>query len=80
MTRVADSIKSRLDTLERNPTDAELKQLSVELDKADISVLRKAELKEKFVKVRKAFDDKIKAKANAASKAVRKNLYTRNYP
>ncbi|CAE6448690.1 unnamed protein product [Rhizoctonia solani] len=69
VTRVADSLKTRLDALERNPSDAELRQLSVELDKADISVLRKAELKEKFVKVRKAFDDKIKAKANAASKA-----------
>ncbi|KDN38724.1 hypothetical protein RSAG8_09274, partial [Rhizoctonia solani AG-8 WAC10335] len=74
VTRVADSLQTRLDTLERNPADAELRQLSVELDKADISVLRKAELKEKFVKVRKTFDDKVKAKANAASKSAVEGL------
>lgn len=70
MTRVADSLLSRLNALERAPADAELRTYSVELDKSEISVLRKAELKEKFARVRKAFDDKIKAKTNAALKAV----------
>lgn len=70
VTRVADTFKSRLESLERTPADAELRAYTVELDKADISVLRKAELREQFARVRKAFDDKIKAKANAASKAV----------
>ncbi|CCO29415.1 alanyl-tRNA synthetase [Rhizoctonia solani AG-1 IB] len=79
VTRVADSLKTRLEALERTPTDAELRQLSVELDKADISVLRKAELKDKFVKVRKAFDDKTKAKTNAASKSVSQQHHEGNF-
>lgn len=79
VTRVADSLKTRLEALERTPTDAELRQLSVELDKADISVLRKAELKDKFIKVRKAFDDKTKAKTNAASKSVSQQHHEGNF-
>jgi alanyl-tRNA synthetase len=70
VTRIADELSSRLDALEKAPQDAGLKAFTVELDKADISVLRKAELKERFAKARKSFDEKGKAKAAAASKAV----------
>lgn len=41
-----------------------------ELNQADISVLRKAELKERFAKARKAFDDENKAREKAANKIV----------
>ncbi|QRV94097.1 alanyl-tRNA synthetase [Ceratobasidium sp. AG-Ba] len=74
VTRIADQLSSRLDALEKAPNDAGLKALTVDLDKADISVLRKAELKERFAKVRKSFDEKGKAKAAAASKAALEDL------
>lgn len=70
VTRIADGLRARLDALEKMPEDAGLRAYTVELDKADISVLRKAELKDKFARVRKAFDEKGKAKAATASKAV----------
>lgn len=41
-----------------------------DLNQADISVLRKAELKDRLAKSRKAFDDENKAREKAASKAV----------
>lgn len=42
-----------------------------ELNQADISVLRKAELKETLTKLRKAFDDDVKAREKTQTKAVR---------
>ncbi|KAI6153792.1 tRNA synthetases class II (A)-domain-containing protein [Pisolithus tinctorius] len=71
--RVADELKARLDALESvsgKEKDAGLKTLSVELGQADISVLRKAELKDRLAAVRKAFDKQIKEKEAAANKAV----------
>ena len=41
-----------------------------ELNQADISVLRKAELKDRFARVRKAFDDGNKLLEKLASKTV----------
>ncbi|KAF8608721.1 hypothetical protein BDV93DRAFT_518786 [Ceratobasidium sp. AG-I] len=74
VTRIADGLRARLDALEKSPEDAALRTYTVELDKADISVLRKAELKDKFARVRKSFDEKGKAKAAAASKAALEGL------
>lgn len=41
-----------------------------DLNQADISVLRKAGLKDRLAKSRKAFDDENKAREKTASKAV----------
>ncbi|KIM70344.1 hypothetical protein SCLCIDRAFT_19240 [Scleroderma citrinum Foug A] len=71
-TRVADALKTRLDVLESSSgkeKDTGLKALSVELGQADISILRKAELKDRLAAVRKAFDKQIKEKEAAINKA-----------
>ncbi|KAG6332771.1 hypothetical protein ID866_6316 [Astraeus odoratus] len=70
--RVADGLSARLDALESSSgreKDAGLKALSVELGQADISVLRKAELKDRLAAVRKAFDKQVKEKEAAVNKA-----------
>ncbi|KAG9314172.1 tRNA synthetases class II (A)-domain-containing protein [Chiua virens] len=71
-TRVANGLKSRLDALETssgNEKDAGLKALTVELGQADISVLIKAELKERLGVIRKAFDKQIKEKEATLNKS-----------
>ncbi|KAL4070742.1 tRNA synthetases class II (A)-domain-containing protein [Scleroderma citrinum] len=71
-TRVADDLKARLDMLESSSgkeKDTGLKALSVELGQADISVLRKAEFKDRLAVVRKAFDKQIKEREAAVNKA-----------
>ncbi|GJJ06642.1 hypothetical protein Clacol_000836 [Clathrus columnatus] len=71
-TRVADSLSAKFDLIEKKTgkdKDAALKAFSLELNQADISVLRKAELKDRLVRSRKAFDDENKAREKAASKA-----------
>jgi hypothetical protein len=45
-----------------------------ELNQADISVIRKAELKERLASVRKAFDKQIKDKEMVANKEVRLDI------
>ncbi|EGO00200.1 hypothetical protein SERLA73DRAFT_107224 [Serpula lacrymans var. lacrymans S7.3] len=70
--RQANAFKARLDQLEAmsgKDKDAGLKALTVELGQADISVIRKAELKDRLATVRKAFDKQIKEKEAAANKA-----------
>ncbi|KIJ65049.1 hypothetical protein HYDPIDRAFT_27780 [Hydnomerulius pinastri MD-312] len=70
-TRVANEFKARLEELEASSgkeKDAGLKTLSVELGQADISVLIKAELKDRLATVRKAFDKQIKEKEAAINK------------
>ncbi|KAF8560160.1 hypothetical protein OG21DRAFT_33874 [Imleria badia] len=70
-TRLANEFKSRLDVLETssgNEKDAGLKALTVELGQADISVLVKADLKERLGAIRKAFDKQIKEKEAALNK------------
>ncbi|KAJ7901677.1 tRNA synthetases class II (A)-domain-containing protein [Mycena olivaceomarginata] len=71
VTRLAQALKARLDQLELlsgQEKDSGLKALSVELGQADISVVLKAELKERLAVVRKAFDKQIKEKEAAANK------------
>ncbi|KAJ6593748.1 tRNA synthetases class II (A)-domain-containing protein [Mycena capillaripes] len=71
VTRLAQVLKSRLDQLESltgQEKDSGLKALGVELGQADISVVRKAELKDRLGVVRKAFDKQIKEKEAAANK------------
>ncbi|KAJ7124864.1 tRNA synthetases class II (A)-domain-containing protein [Mycena epipterygia] len=71
VTRVAQALKDRLDQLELltgQEKDSGLKALSVELGQADISVVRKSELKERLGAVRKAFDKQIKEREAVANK------------
>jgi alanyl-tRNA synthetase len=77
--RVANSLKVRLEQLELTEgreKDTGLKALSVELGQADISVLLKAELKDRLATVRKALDKQIKEKENAINKAAVNALVT----
>ncbi|KAF8532539.1 tRNA synthetases class II (A)-domain-containing protein [Gautieria morchelliformis] len=69
--RVADALTAKFDLIEKKSgkdKDAALKAYTLELNQADISVLRKAQLKDRFARVRKAFDDENKAREKAASK------------
>ncbi|KAF8140471.1 tRNA synthetases class II (A)-domain-containing protein [Boletus edulis] len=78
-TRIANEFKSRLDVLETssgNEKDAGLKVLTVELGQADISVLVKADLKERLGAIRKAFDKQIKEKEAAVNKSAIDALVT----
>ncbi|KZV89392.1 hypothetical protein EXIGLDRAFT_838571 [Exidia glandulosa HHB12029] len=71
VTRVAAGIEqslARAESLTGKEKDSALKALTVELNNADISVLRKAELKETLTKLRKAFDDDVKAREKAQTK------------
>ncbi|KAJ7132903.1 tRNA synthetases class II (A)-domain-containing protein [Mycena crocata] len=71
VTRAAELLKARLDHLDLltgQEKDSGLKALSVELGQADISVVRKSELKERLGVIRKAFDKQIKEKEAAANK------------
>ncbi|KAJ7287695.1 tRNA synthetases class II (A)-domain-containing protein [Mycena rebaudengoi] len=71
VTRLALSFESRLNQLELasgSDKDAGLKTLSVELGQSDISVVKKAELKDRLGAVRKAFDKQVKEKEMAANK------------
>ncbi|KZT63772.1 hypothetical protein DAEQUDRAFT_699743 [Daedalea quercina L-15889] len=70
--RVAESLNARLIQLESmsgSEKDAGLKSYTVELGQADISVLRKAELRDRLASVRKAFDRETKEKEAKANKA-----------
>ncbi|KAN0100430.1 tRNA synthetases class II (A) domain containing protein [Tylopilus felleus] len=78
-TRIASEFTSRLDALETssgNEKDAGLKALAVELGQADISVLVKADLKERLGATRKAFDKQIKEKEAALNKSAVDALVT----
>ncbi|KAG5646319.1 hypothetical protein DXG03_003916 [Asterophora parasitica] len=70
VTRTADALTVRLDALEHisgKEKDLALKALS-ELGQSDISVIRKAELKDRLTAARKAFDKQIKERETAANK------------
>ncbi|ETW80724.1 hypothetical protein HETIRDRAFT_476425 [Heterobasidion irregulare TC 32-1] len=70
--RQAETFKSRLQQVEQSSgkaKDAGLKELSVEIGQADISILVKSELKDRLTTLRKAFDKEVKEKEAAASKA-----------
>ncbi|KAL4402765.1 Alanine--tRNA ligase [Malassezia pachydermatis] len=73
VTQTADDASKRLDEIdavtEDSAKDAQLKAFSVELARMDMSVVRKDELKTRFVKIRKALDTRLKARAAADVKA-----------
>ncbi|THV06778.1 hypothetical protein K435DRAFT_743360 [Dendrothele bispora CBS 962.96] len=72
MIRLAAEFKNRInqvDAMTGTDKDAALKALSVELGQVDISVIKKAELKDRLGAIRKAFDKQIKEREAAASKA-----------
>ncbi|KAF8070257.1 tRNA synthetases class II (A)-domain-containing protein [Lyophyllum atratum] len=71
VTRAAEALKTKLDALELSSgkeKDAGLKAFSVELGQSDISVIKKAELRDRLAVVRKAFDKQIKEKEAASNK------------
>ncbi|KAF9229045.1 hypothetical protein BS17DRAFT_792059 [Gyrodon lividus] len=78
-TRIANEFKSRLDQIEASSgreKDSGLKALTAELGQADVSVLIKAELKDRLAAVRKAFDKQIKEKEAALNKTAVEALVT----
>ncbi|KAJ7594826.1 tRNA synthetases class II (A)-domain-containing protein [Mycena floridula] len=73
VTRLAQDLNARLDkanAMEGKDKDAAIKALSVELGQSDISVIKKAELKERLNGIRKAFDKQVKEKEAASNKLV----------
>ncbi|GLB37216.1 putative catalyzes the attachment of alanine to tRNA(Ala) in a two-step reaction alanine is first activated by ATP to form Ala- AMP and then transferred to the acceptor end of tRNA(Ala) [Lyophyllum shimeji] len=69
--RAAEALEAKVNALEQldgKDKDAALKALSVELGQSDISVIKKAELRDRLAVVRKAFDKQIKEKETAANK------------
>ncbi|KAG6813654.1 hypothetical protein H0H92_008891 [Tricholoma furcatifolium] len=71
VTRVAQDLKDRLDAVEKlagREKDTALKALSVELGQSDISIIRKAEMRDRLGAIRKAFDKQVKEKETAANK------------
>ncbi|KAF9458438.1 tRNA synthetases class II (A)-domain-containing protein [Collybia nuda] len=85
VSRVAMSLKEKLDGLERldgKDKDVGLRAFSVELGQADISVLKKVELKDRLAVIRKAFDKQVKERETAANKEAIEKLqqYFRENP
>ncbi|KAJ3502699.1 hypothetical protein NLJ89_g8767 [Agrocybe chaxingu] len=77
VTRVAQLLQEKLESLEASSgkaKDAGLKAFSVELGQADISLLKKAELKDKLAVIRKAHDKQIKDRETQANKAAVEQL------
>ncbi|OCH93133.1 hypothetical protein OBBRIDRAFT_790601 [Obba rivulosa] len=70
--RKADALSARLNYLtsaKDSEKDSGLKSFTVELGQAEISLLRKLELRDQLAAVRKAFDKQVKEKEAAANKA-----------
>ncbi|KAF8967816.1 tRNA synthetases class II (A)-domain-containing protein [Flammula alnicola] len=77
VTRVAQSLEEKLDSLEASSgkaKDTGLKAFSVELGQADISILKKAQLKDRLAVIRKAHDKQIKDKEVQANKTAIEQL------
>ncbi|KAH9485322.1 Alanine--tRNA ligase [Psilocybe cubensis] len=77
VSRLARSLEERLDALEASTgkeKDSGLKAFSVELGQTDISVLKKAQLKDRLAVIRKAHDKQIKDRELAANKAAVEQL------
>jgi len=71
VTRVADAFEARIKQVEQltgKAKDTALKALSVELGQADISVLRKSDMRERLTALRKALDKETKEREMAANK------------
>ncbi|KAF5389356.1 hypothetical protein D9757_004386 [Collybiopsis confluens] len=72
MIRLAEDFKARIDRISRltgRDQDAALKTLSVELGQVDISVIEKAEMKERLGAMRKAFDKQVKEREATKAKS-----------
>jgi len=70
--RIAGDLRAELATilhLKGKEKDNAMKQFSVKINQADISVLRKAEIKDQLAKSQKAFIEENKAREKAANKA-----------
>ncbi|TFK44615.1 tRNA synthetases class II (A)-domain-containing protein [Crucibulum laeve] len=83
VTRRAHELSERLAALAQKTgksKDTALKVLGVELGQADISVIKKAELKDQLAIVRKAFDKQVKEREATANKEAIENIqeYFRN--
>ncbi|KAI0958702.1 Alanine--tRNA ligase, variant 5 [Taiwanofungus camphoratus] len=75
--RRATILSTKLDQLELmndNEKDAGLKNFTLELGQADISVLRKSELRDRLAVVRKAFDKQMKEREAVANKVAVDNI------
>ncbi|KAK0534678.1 Alanine--tRNA ligase [Tilletia horrida] len=74
VTRIADDAAVKLASIDgesdRAKKDAALKSFAVEIGQLEISVLKKAELNDKFAAIRKKHDAEAKAKQNAETKQV----------
>lgn len=72
VTRAAQALEEKLNALDAETgkaKDAGLRAFTVELSQADISVLRKAQLKDRLAAIRKVFTQQIKDRETAANKA-----------
>ncbi|PWN50994.1 hypothetical protein IE53DRAFT_386661 [Violaceomyces palustris] len=74
VTKLADEASLKLDSIEKiqdkTEKDTAMKAFSGELNRLDISVVRKSKLSERFLKARKALDAEVAAKTKADIKAV----------
>ncbi|KLO11725.1 hypothetical protein SCHPADRAFT_998656 [Schizopora paradoxa] len=72
VTRQANALSSRLDSIDKlvgKQKDAEMKDFGVRLNTADISVLRKSELRDRLAVMKKAFDKETKERETTVQKA-----------
>lgn len=70
-TRVADALQTKLDHIQKmsgKDADATIKAFTVELNQADISVIKKSQLKDSLASVRKAFDKQVKERESTLNK------------
>ncbi|KAF8342014.1 tRNA synthetases class II (A)-domain-containing protein [Cantharellus anzutake] len=77
--RVALSLESELETIKKKAgkdKDAAMKAFSVTLAAADISLLKKGQLKDRLAAIRKAYDGEVKAAETAISKKAVAELET----
>ncbi|TDL24327.1 hypothetical protein BD410DRAFT_786443 [Rickenella mellea] len=73
VTRQANVLNTRLDQIERSSgkeKDAALKTFSVDLGQCDLSVLRKAELRDRLATIRKTFDKQTKEREQVLQKTI----------
>ncbi|KAF8647172.1 hypothetical protein AX16_007002 [Volvariella volvacea WC 439] len=69
LARLLEDRINKVDTLSRKEKDATLKALTIEIGQVDISVIKKAELRDKLAAMRKAFDKQTKEHEAAINKA-----------
>ncbi|KAL5507592.1 ALA1 [Sanghuangporus vaninii] len=77
VTRQAKTLTATLDKIEKvtgKEKDAMLKTFQIELNQADISVLKKSELRDRLTAIRKAFDKQTKEREQSLQKAATQSL------